>query len=157
MSCSNEDDHPVYTNGKDIEAFAANGELLYRRYKKEHYQEKRLLPAAFQFPKQSVNRQKFSNPEDVLHVDCCNGKRFEGWGVLEISSADMPTPLESPDGKLFHFIPEHEPLVCCYAHSVIRVKSGESNTFVDAPSTKVKETFRVQLALKMKVRIAATA
>ena len=132
-------------------------ELLYRRYKLEHFQNQQLLPAAFKFPRQSFNRARYSIPEDVLHPDCCNGKRLEvGWGVLECSAKNLPTPIAGTDGKEFEFEPIHKPLECCYAHTELwcKVCGGGS---VDEPSKKVKETFRVKLSQMMTVRIHASS
>jgi hypothetical protein len=154
MSCSGESGHPRYQNGDCEDRVFAGGELLYRRYREEHFQNRQLLPAAFKFPRQSFNREKYSAPEDVLHPDCCDGKKLNfRWGVLECSSADLPTPVVGQDGKVFHFEPIHRPLECCYAHTEVWCKS--SGAPVDEPSPKVKETFRVRLAQKMAVRIRA--
>jgi len=45
-------------------------------------------------------------------------------------------------------------LECCYAHTEVWCKTG--GEFVDEPSRKVRETFRVKLALRMTVRIPAS-
>jgi len=133
----------------------ADGELLYRRYRVEHFPNQQLLPAAFKFPRQSFNRGKYSTPEDVLHPDCCDGKKLQdGWGVLECSSTNLPTPIDGQDGRTFRFEPIHRPLECCYAHTEVCCRAG--GEFVDQPSRKVKEAFRVRLALRMAVRIPAT-
>jgi|ERR1035438_7485957 hypothetical protein len=156
MGCSDEPGHPRYRNNDPEDQVFTEGELLYRRYKVEHFQNQQLLPSAFKFPRQSFNREKYSQPEDVLHRDCCNGKKLhDGWGVLECSSSNLPTPVVGQDGKTFQFEPVHEPLECCYAHTEIWCKAtgGEQ---VDEPSPKVRETFRVRLAQKMTVRIQAS-
>ena len=134
----------------------APGELLYRRYREEHFQNQQLLPAAFRFPRQSFNREKYSTPEDVLHSDCCDGQKLQdGWGVLECSSTDLPTPIDGQDGKTFQFEPIHKPTECCFAHTEVHCKTA--GEFVDEPSRKVKEIFRVKLAQRMSVRIRASA
>lgn len=153
MACSEEPGHPRYQAGDDEDDVFANGELLYRRYKREHYPDERLLPAAFRFPRPSFNRQKYSAPEDVLHPDCCDGKRYNGYGVLECSSTDLPTPIDGSEDKTFHFKVVHQPCECCYAHSEVWCTSD--GVPVDEPSKAVKETFRVRLAQKMKVRLEA--
>jgi hypothetical protein len=155
MPCSDEPGHPRYRNGDLEDQLFEEGELLYRRYKREHFYNQQLLPAAFRFPRQSFNREKYSAPEDVLHADCCEGNKLEGWGVLECSSTNLPTPVDGSDGKRFEFEPVHRPLECCYAHTELwcRVAGGE---FVDEPSSKVKETFRVRLAQRMAIRKPAS-
>lgn len=88
-----------------------------------------------------------------MHVDCCDGKILNsGWGVLQCSSSELPTPIEGPDGRTFQFEVAHAPRECCYAHTELCCKSGDE--FVE-PSPKVKETFRVRLAQKMTIRIRA--
>jgi hypothetical protein len=155
MCCSGEIGHPRYRNGDPEDPIFAEGEILYRRYMAVHFQNQRLLPSAFQFPRPSFNREKYSAPHDVLHPDCCDGKQLNGgWGVLECSSACLPTPVVGQDGKTFHFEPVHKPLECCYAHTEVWCRVA-GNEFVDQPSPKVKETFRVLLAQRMTVRIQA--
>jgi len=155
MCCSGEPGHPRYRNGDPEDQLFTEGELLFRRYKAEHFQNGRLLPAAFKFPRQSFNREKYSRPEDVLHSDCCDGQKLQdGWGVLECSSTDLPTPIDGQDGRAFQFEPIHKPLECCYAHTEVCCRAG--GEFVDAPSPKVKEMFRVRLAQRMSVRIHAS-
>ena len=77
--------------------------------------------------------------------------RGEFWNV---SSTNLPTPVVGQDGKMFHFEPIHKPLECCYAHTEVWCRSGGSG-FIDEPSRKVRETFRVKLAQRMTVRIQA--
>jgi len=155
MCCSGDLGHPRYRNSDPEDQVFAEGELLYRRYRAEHFQNQQLLPSAFRFPRQSFNREKFSAPENVLHIDCCDGKTLQdGWGVLECSSTNLPTPIDSQDGRTFQFEPVHRPLECCYAHTeVCCTARGE---FVEEPSPKVRELFRVRLAQRMTVRISAS-
>ena len=127
---------------------------MFRRYLGEHFQNQQLLPSAFQFPRQSFNREKYSTPEDVLHPDCCNGvKLSDGWGILQCSSSDLPSPIVAADGRVFEFSAIHDPTDCCYAHTELRCTEG--GAILDAPSKKVRETFRVQLSQKMSIRIPA--
>jgi hypothetical protein len=109
VGCSNEAGHPRYQADDREDQTFAEGELLYRRYLRVHFQNGTLLPSAFQFPKPSFNRQKYSQPEDVLHPDCCDGKIYGGYGILECCATDLPTPIVGPD-KTFHFEAVHSPL-----------------------------------------------
>src|SRR5271154_5097258 len=89
MCCSGDPNHPRYQNGDSEDPIFGHGERLYRRYMADHFKQRQLLPAAFRFPRQSFNREKYSIPEDVLHCDCCDGRKLpDGWGVLECSSTD---------------------------------------------------------------------
>ena len=154
MPCSSEPGHPRYRNGDPEDQVFAREESLYRRYRAEHFQNRQLLPSAFRFPRQSFNRAKYSQPEDVLHPDCCDGKILNsGWGVLECSSGDLPTPIAGPDGRTFRFEVVHAPRECCYAHTELCCKAG--GEFVE-PSPKVKEIFRVRLAQRMTILIRAS-
>lgn len=155
MPCSGEPGHPRYqADGEGADQTFGDGELLYRRYLRQHFTGDRLLPAAFRVRRPSFNRQKYSEPEDVLHSDCCDGQSHEGYGVLECSATDLPTPIEGADQRVFHFSAVHQPCECCYAHTEIWcVSAGEP---VDEPSKSVREAFRIKLALKMIVRKEAT-
>lgn len=156
MTCSGEAGHPQYQDERAEDPFFDGNELLYRRFIKEHFQEARLLPAAFAFPRQSFNRGKYSAPEDVLHPDCADGRKLEGWGVLECLVANLPTPLVGADNRIFNFSAVHQPQECCYAHTEIWCVT-ETGKPAENPSKKVRETFRVRLAERMRVRIHATA
>jgi hypothetical protein len=155
MSCAADPGHPRYQNGDPDDQVFSDGELLYRRYRAEHFLEQKLLPSAFTFPRQSFNRAKYSMPEDVLHPECCHGKELAGWGILECSSTNLPTPIGGTDGRAFQFEAVHQPLECCYAHTEIWCKTGEGGV-IDQPSPKVKEAFRVRLAQMMTIRKQAT-
>lgn len=149
MTCSGAEGHPRYQAGDPEDRDFYEGERLYRRYMRDHFKDRQLLPAAFQFPRQSFNRQKYSAPEDVLHADCCDGLQRSEWGILECSATDLPTALHSANGQQYDFFVKHVPRECCYAHSEILCRCGGDE--VDEPSRKVKETFRVLLALKMSI------
>lgn len=154
MCCSGESDHPQYLDGRPEDQTFDEEELFFRRYRSDHFPNRQLLPSAFRFPHQSFNRAKYSVPEDVLHIDCCDGKKLAGgWGVLQCSLKDLRTVLSLPGSEVFEFVTVHKPRDCCYAHTELWCRSN--GAFVKEPSPKVKETFRVQLALKMEVRIAA--
>jgi hypothetical protein len=154
MPCAGDPGHPRYRNGDSEDQAFDEGERLYRRYRIDDFKHGQLLPSAFRFPRQSFNRGKYSTPEDVLHPECGDGKNFQGWGVLECSSTDLPTPVDGADGRNFQFVPIHQPLECCYAHTEVWCKTVEGEV-IDEPSKKVKETFRVKLARRMVVRIQA--
>jgi hypothetical protein len=154
VTCSGEEGHPQYWNGTPEDPVFLNGEKLFRRYRKEDFYDQRLLPAAFKFPRQSFNRERYSTPEDVLHSDCCNGQQLVGWGVLECSATDLPTPIDGPNNRRFHFAAVHQPRECCYAHTELWCRIEDQ--WVDEPSPKkLKETFRVLLAQRMTIRIVA--
>lgn len=149
--CSELPGHPVYTGASQPDPQFDDTELPYRRFMRDHYLEGELVPAHFRFPNPSFNREKYSSPEDVLHPDCADGRDVRGWGVLECSSKDIPTPFTAPDGRQYNFSAIHCPPPCCYAHAELLCLSGGG--YVKEPSKKVREAFRVELARKMRVRI----
>ena len=154
------DGSPVHQDGRAPVLSFDNEELLYRRYLSVHFVEGQLLPQTFRFPKQSFNRSKFSNPEDVLHIGCCDGNPLfpsvESWGVLQCRVSAIPTPIDSSNGEGFHFFPKHVPKPTCYAHSELwcRRESSSSGDY-DSPPASVREKFRIKLARVLSSRIPA--
>jgi hypothetical protein len=132
-------------------------EVLYRRYLLAHFIDHELVPQHFQFPRPSFNRSKFSEPVDVLHPDCCDGKVLgTGWGVLECLALDARVSTQSHDDKELVLGPKHRPLPTCYAHSELWCIVAESGVEPKLSST-LKERFRIKLAKKFNERILATA
>ena len=128
-------------------------EFLYRRYAMIHFAEGRVLPQFISFPKPSFNRSKFSRPEDVLHVDCCDGKELPGWGVLESRASDLRVSAEAGDKRKFTLYPKHVPKATCFAHSELWCSSPTSD---DAkPTESAKEKLRILLSRALKVKIPA--
>jgi hypothetical protein len=146
---------PMHRDGRSaVDAFDA-AELLFRRYPKDHIVNGQVVPQTVNFPKPSFNRSKFSHPEDVLHVDCCDGKQQPlGLGVLEARVSDLRKSAESGDKRLFTMYPKHVPNEMCYAHSELWCATSESE---DAkPSQSAKEKLRIIVSRALSVRIAAT-
>ena len=137
-----------------VDTFDAD-EFLYRRYALVHFADGQVLPQSIRFPKPSFNRSKFSRPEDVLHVDCCDGKELPGWGVLEGRASDLSVSAESGDKRKFTLYPKHAPKPTCYPHSELWCSSPSSE---DAkPTESSKEKLRILLSRALKVKIPATA
>jgi hypothetical protein len=145
---------PMHQDGQTaVDAFDPD-ELLYRRYSLVHIVNGQVAPQSISFPKPSLNRSRFSRPEDVLHVDCCNGKELTGWGVLESNASDLRVSAESGDSRTFTLYPKHVPEPTCYAHSELWCSSPTSE---DAkPTDSVKEKLRIKLSRVLKVTIPAT-
>jgi len=146
---------PIHQDGRSaVDGFDPD-EFLYRRYAMVHFMDGQVLPQTISFPKPSFNRGKFSQPADVLHIDCCDGKTLTGWGVLESRASDLCVTAESGDSRRFTMYPKHVPEPTCYAHSELWCASQDSE---DAkPSQSAKEKLRIQLSRALKVKIAATA
>ena len=139
-----------------VDTFDDN-EVLYRRYLLAHFVDHELVPQHFQFPRPSFNRSKFSQPVDVLHPDCCDGRVFgSGLGVLECLASDARVSTLSHDNREVALHPKHIPLPTCYAHSELWCIISEDGTEL-RPSSTVREKFRIKLAKKFSERIPATA
>ena len=146
---------PMHRDGQAaIDVFDLD-EVLYRRYSKDHIVEGHVVPQTVNFPKPSFTRSRFSRPEDVLHIDCCDGKQQPlGLGVLEARVADLSKSEESGDKRLFTMYPKHVPNETCYAHSELWCATSE---LADAkPSPSVKEKLRIIVSRALSVRIEAT-
>ena len=118
------------------------GEHLYRRYDPLHHRRgDRLLPAALQSFPLSVNRGRFSQPEDVLFPD-----NF-GWGIASFKVMDVPEWLapESGEPDRYDFRVTHAPEEDNYAHSeVCSFKNGCFDLDVNPPRA-VRKRFRLIL------------
>lgn len=131
---------PVHEFGPD--------EVLYRRYRAEHFVNGKLLPSAFAFPKQSVIRSAFSQATDALEPACANGQVVVGlFGVVSLLVKFVPRSIDGTNGVRFKFSVRHDPIDSCYPHSVIWCQhEGSPPDVYDSPSKSVKESFRIALA-----------
>lgn len=98
----------------------------------------------------SVNRSKFSQPQDVIHSDCAGQKDVSDWLIYFISVDSIPTNIESGDKRIFTFFPIHVPLETCGSHSVITsaLADDEKRNFMK-PSKAVVNDLRVKLATRL--------
>jgi len=148
---------PTHQDGLPVVEAFDDGEVLYRRYLLVHFIDRELVPQHFQFPRPSFNRSKFSQPDDVLHPDCCDGRVLgSGWGVLECPASDARVSTRSQEDKELVLHPKHVPRQTCYAHSELWCFESENGMEVK-PSSKVRERLRIKLAKKFNERIPATA
>jgi len=102
-------------------AFAAE-ELLYMRWRNCHLTRGHLDISVIGFPDQSVNREKYSKPGDVLIAE--PGNKASGkwiyYGVLSFSVDSVPRCLQEGDRVVCELSVEHDPVEHNYAHSEIR-------------------------------------
>ena len=107
--------------GRAIDPEFAPGESLYLRYSPQ-IEATEDLPAsamAIRFPDFSVNRGKYSEPEDVLIPN------WPDFGIAAFRVRDVPTSV-SGRGIVYEFKVEHDPLELNYAHSEVRTyKDGK--------------------------------
>lgn len=102
--------------------------------------EQRLLPTGIKFPDWSVNRSKYSEPDDVLIPS------YLDWGIAEFQVESVPKKMESPGNVVFEFKVEHDPVDDNYSHSEVRTyKEGTHHKNIDVNKT-VKKQFRQMLS-----------
>jgi hypothetical protein len=141
----------MLSNGRPEDQHFDLAEMLYRRYLNVHWEGNRIVDAHFSFPP-SVNREKYSRPEDTLFSDV---GRFNGWGVLEFATKHVPTRLEDAAGTGFAFFPRHVPEDENYSHSEIWCEREQQRGETADPSPTAKKKFRAMLSQQVRVRIQA--
>ena len=100
--------------GRAIDPSFAPDENLYRRYSSltEPTEDLPASPMGIKFPAFSVNRGKYSEPEDVLIP------RWPDFGIAAFQVRDVPPSVPS-NGIVYKFKVEHVPCECNYAHSEV--------------------------------------
>ncbi len=142
----------MYQRGRVEDLQFDPGELLYRRYKREHWIDGTFSNTGFRFPRQSVNRQKYSEPEDVLFLP--DGTFDAEMGVLEFAVRDIPSTLQH-EGPTFVFFPKHAPLPENFSHSELWCDRAERTGEYVEPNTTVKKLLRAKLSQHVAIRIPA--
>jgi hypothetical protein len=133
----------MYRSGRPVDMNFDDNENLYNRFRKEYLAEGKFLPTGIKFPDWSVNREKYSEPEDVLIPD------FHEWGIAQFKVGDVPDTLPSPGDIKFDFKVEHDPVEDNYSHSEVRsYKNGQHTRKIEVNRT-VKKTFRQILSEKI--------
>jgi hypothetical protein len=145
-------EHLLRNGRPEDQAFDAD-ELLYRRYIREHLHNDKIVDAHFDFPRTSVNRGKYSQPEDVLFSE--NGQ-FERWGVLEFPVSGIPAILQDAQGERFVCFPAHAPLDSNYGHTEIACERERQRGEPAIPGPAARKKFRAMLSKQVRVRIPAT-
>lgn len=127
-------------------------ERLFRRYRREDYLDNQFSGLGFAFPKQSVNREKYSEPSDVLFSTT---DEFEGWGVLYFRVQDLPIEFPPHNGR-YTLFPKHTPEDEMYPHSEVWCDALPVTGQYVEPSKGVKKLFRAFLSQRVEVEIEAT-
>ena len=146
----------MYQNGRTIGSDIADDERLFFRCVKESVDSNnRIKPASVRFPDQSVNREQFSRPGDVLLPD--GETRSKEWilnGVVAFFRNDLPCQSSSGGDVTYTFTAEHDPVEDNYGHTELRVyKDGRRVLKSKQVNTEVKKRYRLQLARKAQVII----
>ncbi|MEW6236937.1 MAG: hypothetical protein AB1656_16255 [Candidatus Omnitrophota bacterium] len=107
----------------------------------DEIKEERIDFTSIRFPVFSVNREKYSKPEDVLRPSWLN------WGIAAFYVKDIRMISMTPENSLYEYSYNvfHNPLIDNYAHSEVRtLKNGVYNSKLKTPNS-VKLRFRMQL------------
>ena len=126
----------MYRRGRPIDPIFEPAEWLYHRCKLEEVDGDRLLPTAISFRNWSVNRGKYSEPEDVLIPD------WKDWGIAKFRAEHVPGPMNTAGDTVWEFKIEHDPLEDNYSHSEIRSYKNGALAPKPQPSDLIKKAFR---------------
>lgn len=102
---------------------------------------------SFRLPNFSVNREKYSEPDDVLLPS------YKDYGYLSFKKSHFPPPAKSAgeEGKWYCFDVMHNPVEDNYSHTDVRcLKDGFFSDNLGVPKT-VKKVFRQTIAEKCKI------
>jgi len=126
----------MYRKGRPVDSEFEPSEDLYYRCQAQHITDSRLLPTALRFPDFSVNRAKYSLPEDVLIPD------YQTWGIAAFRVEDIPSEQKSDANTTYTWEVVHDPNEDNYAYSEVRTyKNGHYAKNLDVSKT-VKKIFR---------------
>lgn len=125
-------------------------EHLFQRFDKLIGEGDYLYPAQVRFPDFSVNRGRFSEPEDVLLPN------FLDWGIAAFDVEDIPSEIiiESNDSNdtIYDFTIVHVPEEDNYSHSEVRTLiNGAYNKKKRIKNKFVKRSFRYNLGEKLQI------
>ena len=91
----------LYRQNREIVTEFIGTEPLYLRYSSVHFLDGQLAPAAIRSQlQQSVNRGRFSEPEDVLFSET---GEYDGLGAVEFKVLDIPKRVDQPSGPAYVF------------------------------------------------------
>jgi len=135
--------------GREVDAELPAHEKLYMRCRREWVEDKTIKPAYIHFPDQSVNRDKYSKPADVLLPDSVDSDSHEWiyWGVAGFFVGDIPENMRTGGDVEYRFTAEHDPYEDNYAHTELRVyKNQVRERYKKKINTSVKKKYRTELA-----------
>jgi hypothetical protein len=137
----------MYQRGRPVVPEFYGDESLHLRYRQEHWVEGQLDPAGVRFPRTSVNRSTFSEPEDALFSD---SGRYNGFGVVRFIVSNVPMRVAQSQGSAYVFFMVHAPLDDNYSHSEIWSDHEHRSGQYKEPSKTVKLKFRILLCQKIR-------
>jgi hypothetical protein len=132
----------MYTRERREDPNFSPQELLYQRYRREHWTNGVFIGLGFRFPQQSVNRGKYSEPRDVLFSET---GQYAGYGVLQYEVRNVRVTQKNDDNETFNLYPKHVPLEDNYAHTELWCECPERQNLNALPSPAVRKYFRTEL------------
>lgn len=144
----------LYQRGRPVDSDMPPTERLYFRCMRDWLDDNdSVRPAQIQFPDQSVNRERYSRPRDVLLPDgALVSRNWILWGVSMVQISDLPPDIASPGGVSFSFTAEHDPLEDNYSHSELRVyKNGIREQAKKKINSQVKKKYRTDMAFRTRL------
>jgi hypothetical protein len=142
-----EDSRPgrMYRQDRLVDPEFAPSEDLYYRCQAQHVAESRLLPTALRFPDFSVNRAKYSEPEDVLVPS------YSSWGIASFQVKDIPPAQSSDVDTVYTWNVIHDPNENNYSHSEVRTYKNGHYAKNLSVATTVKKAFRQILSDRARI------
>lgn len=93
---------------------------------------------------------EYASWRDALHEDCADGRSTAGNVVRYCQVGSLLKNEQGQNGASYDFIPIHDPLATCYAHTLIRsILTGDSDRKYAHPPKDVRNAFRVRFAQKL--------
>ena len=120
---------------------------MYLRYRREHWVNGQLAPSGVRFPRTSVNRSGFSEPEDALFSELGS---YNGLGVVRFMVSGIPPRITQSQGPPYVFFMRHAPLDNNYSHSEVWSDHEHRTGEYKEPSKTVKLQFRILLCQQIR-------
>jgi hypothetical protein len=141
-------------NGRLVDQDFQPREKLFRRYAVDHLIGGTFSPIGLSFDTPpSVNREKFSEPSDVLFSET---NEFGNWGVWSVKTGDLLSAFPENE-PTFSFYPKHTPMEDNYSHSEIWSEQVPPTGLYAKPSKSVRKLFRTFLSQRIVIEIVASA
>jgi hypothetical protein len=146
----------MYRKSRPIDPEFLPPELLYYRMGVPGTVGSRPDGVDIRLPEDSVNRGKYSEPNDVLFPN------YFHLGVAQFPVSGIPAPRSFTDQlgttREFHLKVEHDPWEDNYSHSEVRAfREGTRVTHTSKIPVTVKAEFRQLIAEAMVIRVAVPA
>jgi len=141
----------MFQGDRNVDPNFDHHELLYRRCCPNEILSGRLAPDSIKFPDWSVNRAKYSDPEDV-QFPSSSDQVYLCCGVAGFTVSDIPSKVDSEG--IFTLEIVHKPESDNYAHSeLVTYKNGISGKAIKnfKVSNTIKKTFRTMLSERIKI------